>query len=299
MCRIPCRILCLANVKCVGQCRAPNSPRWASRSNARRMPGELLQHGPPKRSCLTAGYGSARGGRTEEGSARQESGGALTHFTRPSVIRRLTTVCRVIMSTYRHVRIRDQAAHESHRSHCPERRHRETTLAISLAVAAQRAGRTAAIVDLDPQATASNWGDRREADSPAVVSAQPARLAQVLRAAEEGGADLVVIDTPPRAERAAMEAVKTSGPSPGAVPASIFDLETISTTLELLAVVGSKPVGGVLNGVPPRGTKREQAEIVAPRPQSDAYSYRFSATARRVRPCRDARFERPGIRPKR
>ena len=151
------------------------------------MPGELLQHGPPKRSCLTAGYGSARGGRTE---------------------------------------------------------------------------RTAAIVDLDPQATASNWGDRREADSPAVVSAQPARLAQVLRAAEEGGADLVVIDTPPRAERAAMEAAKTSDLVLVPCRPSIFDLETISTTLELLAVVGSKPVGGVLNGVPPRGTKREQAETV-------------------------------------
>ena len=138
----------------------------------------------------------------------------------------------------------------------------KTTLAISLAVAAQRAGRTAAIVDLDPQATASNWGDRREADSPAVVSAQPARLAQVLRAAEEGGADLVVIDTPPRAERAAMEAAKTSDLVLVPCRPSIFDLETISTTLELLAVVGSKPVGGVLNGVPPRGTKREQAETV-------------------------------------
>ena len=51
----------------------------------------------------------------------------------------------------------------------------KTTLAVSLAVAAERAGRTAAIVDLDPQASASNWGDRREAASPVVVSAQPAR----------------------------------------------------------------------------------------------------------------------------
>ena len=34
----------------------------------------------------------------------------------------------------------------------------KTTLAVSLAVAAERAGRTVAIVDLDPQASASNWG---------------------------------------------------------------------------------------------------------------------------------------------
>ena len=89
-----------------------------------------------------------------------------------------------------------------------------------------------------------------------------ARLAQVLKAAEEGGADLVVIDTPPRAERAAMEAAKASDLVLVPCRPSIFDLETISTTLELLATVGSKPVAGVLNGVPPRGTKREQAETV-------------------------------------
>ena len=174
----------------------------------------------------------------------------------------------------------------------------KTTLAISLAVAAQRAGRTAAIVDLDPQATASNWGDRREADSPAIVSAHPVRLAQVLKAAEEGGADLVVIDTPPRAERAAMEAAKASDLVLVPCRPSIFDLETISTTLELLAAVGSKPVAGVLNGVPPRGTKREQAETVLRDLKTDAYSYRFRQS-RRVRPCRNARFERPRIRPKR
>ena len=80
----------------------------------------------------------------------------------------------------------------------------KTTLTLSLAVAAQRAGKTVAIVDLDPQATACNWGDRRNRDSPVIVSAQPARLPQVLRSAQEAGAQFVVIDTPPRAEQAAM-----------------------------------------------------------------------------------------------
>ncbi len=72
----------------------------------------------------------------------------------------------------------------------------KTTLALSLAVAAQQAGKTAAIVDLDPQATASNWSDRRQSDTPVVVSAQPVRLVQVLKSAEDGGARLVLIDTP-------------------------------------------------------------------------------------------------------
>src|ERR1700722_5196744 len=86
----------------------------------------------------------------------------------------------------------------------------KTTLTLSLAVAAQRAGKTVAIVDLDPQATACNWGDRRKSDSPVIVSPQPPRLPQVLRSAQEGGAQFVVIDTPPRAEQAAMIAAKAA-----------------------------------------------------------------------------------------
>jgi chromosome partitioning protein len=34
------------------------------------------------------------------------------------------------------------------------------------------------IIDLDPQATACNWGDRRKLDAPVIVDAQPARLAK-------------------------------------------------------------------------------------------------------------------------
>jgi chromosome partitioning protein len=73
----------------------------------------------------------------------------------------------------------------------------KTTLTLALAVAAQLAGKVTAVIDLDPQATASNWSDRREADSPVVVSAQPARLPHVLTSAETSGAAMVLIDTPP------------------------------------------------------------------------------------------------------
>ena len=116
----------------------------------------------------------------------------------------------------------------------------KTTLALSIAVAAQRAGRTAAIIDLDPQASASNWGDRRKANRPAIVSAQPARLPQILEAAEENGADMVIIDTPPRAERSAIVAARAARLVLVPCRPSIFDLETFSTTLDLIAAVGPK-----------------------------------------------------------
>ena len=38
----------------------------------------------------------------------------------------------------------------------------KTTLALHLAVASEQAGKSAAIIDLDPQASASRWKDRRQ-----------------------------------------------------------------------------------------------------------------------------------------
>ena len=136
----------------------------------------------------------------------------------------------------------------------------KTTLALSMAVAAQQEGRATAVIDLDPQASASKWSARRKSDRPAVVSAQPARLSQVLTAAEESGADLVIIDTPPRVERATLDAVRAAHMVLVPCRPSIFDLETFSTTLSLANAVGSKPLIAVLNAVPPRGKKRQQAE---------------------------------------
>ena len=42
----------------------------------------------------------------------------------------------------------------------------KTTVALHLAVSSTRAGRNTAIIDLDPQASAASWRDRREAALP-------------------------------------------------------------------------------------------------------------------------------------
>ena len=138
----------------------------------------------------------------------------------------------------------------------------KTTLALSLAVAAQRAGKTAAVVDLDPQATACNWGDRRGQDSPVIVSAQAARLSNVLKSAQDAGAEFVIIDTPPRAEQAAMAAAKAAQLVLVPCRPAVFDLDTVATTLELIKHAGARSVAAILNGVPARGTKGEQATEV-------------------------------------
>ena len=49
----------------------------------------------------------------------------------------------------------------------------KTTLAITLAVTAERAGLTSVLVDLDPQASAAQWSDLRQAKTPVVTCTPP------------------------------------------------------------------------------------------------------------------------------
>jgi chromosome partitioning protein len=135
----------------------------------------------------------------------------------------------------------------------------KTTLAISLAVAAEQAGKQAVVIDLDPQATACNWKDRREADTPITIDAQPARLASALQRAREAGIDLAVIDTPPRSEQAALAAAKAADLILIPLRPQIYDLETLPNTLELLNVAGSAPALVILNAISPRGDRHQQA----------------------------------------
>jgi chromosome partitioning protein len=136
----------------------------------------------------------------------------------------------------------------------------KTTLALSLAVAAERAGRVAVIIDLDPQSTACNWSDRREAETPYVIDAQPGRLQQALERAAAGGVDLVLIDTPARSEQAALAAAKVADLILVPCRPQIYDLETIPNTKELVTLAGTgRSAVAILNARPPRGSRHEQA----------------------------------------
>ena len=135
----------------------------------------------------------------------------------------------------------------------------KTTLALSLAVAAEAAGKTTLIIDLDPQASACKWGDRRDAETPAVIDAQPSRLASALDKAAQAGVDLVIVDTPARIEQAAAEAAKAADLVIIPCKPSIYDLETLHTTFELVKSRAKRPPVVVLNAVPANGTRHEQA----------------------------------------
>ncbi|MEO0374164.1 MAG: ParA family partition ATPase [Cyanobacteria bacterium P01_A01_bin.17] len=129
----------------------------------------------------------------------------------------------------------------------------KTTLALHIAVAAELDGSSTAIVDLDPQASASDWGDSREDESPAVVSGQAARLDHILKVANGAGADLIIIDTAPHSENASLQAARVADFVLIPCRPAILDLRAIGHTVDIVKLA-NKPASIVLNAVPPQGS---------------------------------------------
>ena len=86
----------------------------------------------------------------------------------------------------------------------------KTTLAVHLAVAAERRDVPVAVLDLDPQASAADWKDSRPGDAPSVTSIQASRLRKALDVAGSAGAALVIIDSAPHSADAAIAAAEAA-----------------------------------------------------------------------------------------
>ncbi|RVU12496.1 ParA family protein, partial [Methylobacterium oryzihabitans] len=84
----------------------------------------------------------------------------------------------------------------------------KTTVALHLATAFQQNGTDTLILDLDPQASASEWHDAREDKLPHVESIQPARLGKVVEHVGQIGTGALILDTAPHAESTALEAAR-------------------------------------------------------------------------------------------
>ncbi len=135
----------------------------------------------------------------------------------------------------------------------------KTTLALNLAAVAERAGLATAVVDLDPQASAKGWHDQRQQESPVVISAQAARLPEVIETARAHGAELVVIDTAPHSESAALAAARAADLVLIPCRPAILDIRAIATSADIVALA-KKDAVVVLNAVPPQGHLHEDAE---------------------------------------
>ncbi len=139
----------------------------------------------------------------------------------------------------------------------------KTTLALHLAVASTTSGQNTAIIDLDPQASAAKWSDRREAELPVVLSAHASRLSNEIERVQKAECEILILDTAPHSDSAALEAAKYADIVLVPCRPAIMDMEAISNTLELVRSKGT-PVYVVMNAVAPQGHEaQEAAEAIA------------------------------------
>jgi chromosome partitioning protein len=139
----------------------------------------------------------------------------------------------------------------------------KSTLCISLAVAAQEAGRIVCILEMDRQATISDWALNRTAEGPEVAQIDAASLDTVIKRLTGAGYDYVFIDTPGvdnpgtlAAMRAADLCLIPCRPTPA-------DLRAFKPTLGALQRL-EKPFAFVLNQTPPKSYRvRDTAEGLA------------------------------------
>lgn len=134
----------------------------------------------------------------------------------------------------------------------------KTTLALHLAVASAQAGDNTAIIDLDPQASAANWSDRRNNELPVVLSAHASRLSQEIRRVKETGGDILYLDTAPHSDSSALKAAEAADLVLVPCRTAILDLEAITNTFRFLRTAGT-PTCVVLNAVAPLGQDANHA----------------------------------------
>ncbi|MEG8223989.1 ParA family protein [Sphingomonas sp. HH69] len=139
----------------------------------------------------------------------------------------------------------------------------KTTLAIHLAAAAEDAGYTALVIDLDPQATASQWAAWRKDAPPVVIDSAPPRLGAKIEQATTQGANFIVIDTPPHADSAASAAVEAADLVLIPCRPSAFDLAAVQTTASLVKMRG-KPAFVIFTAGSPTAPRMydEAAQVV-------------------------------------
>ncbi len=135
----------------------------------------------------------------------------------------------------------------------------KTTIAVHLAVCAERQGQPTLILDLDPQGSARSWLSRRGDDAPEVVAADPSQLAGLLQKAKAGGAGLVILDTAPHSDRTAALAAQLADVVLIPCRPTAFDVDAIASTLTITKLAEAQArTGVVLNAIPTRGDYAEE-----------------------------------------
>jgi chromosome partitioning protein len=135
----------------------------------------------------------------------------------------------------------------------------KSTLAVHLATEATAQGQRVLLLDLDPQGSAMEWASRRGDLPPDVSGANPASIGKEIERAKGESYDVVVIDTAPHADHAALQAARAADIVAIPCRPSTFDIAAISATLDLCKLANKQAVV-VINAAPVRSRVTTEAE---------------------------------------
>jgi chromosome partitioning protein len=126
----------------------------------------------------------------------------------------------------------------------------KSTIASSLAVAAQEMKEEVCVIDMDPQGSLAHWAKTRSAGDIDVIASGAARLPALLASLERKGVTLAILDTPGAEGAASSAAMRVADLNIVPSRPSLFDLRASARTRAALEEIGAKFVF-VLNQCPP------------------------------------------------
>jgi chromosome partitioning protein len=135
----------------------------------------------------------------------------------------------------------------------------KSTLAVHLAAEANTQGQRVLLLDLDPQGSAMEWASRRGDRPPDVSGANPASIGKEIEKARREDYDLVLVDTAPHADHAALQAARSADLVAIPCRPSTFDIAAISATLDLCKLANKQALV-ILNAAPIRSRVTAEAE---------------------------------------
>jgi chromosome partitioning protein len=139
----------------------------------------------------------------------------------------------------------------------------KSTLCINLSIAAQEAGRSVCILEMDRQATVSDWAESREGDGPEVAQVDATQLDPVVERLKGSGYDYVFIDTPGVDSPGTLSAIRAADLCMIPCRPTPADLRAFKPTLAAIYRL-EKRFAFVLNQTPPRSYRvRDAAEGLA------------------------------------
>ncbi|NNM72073.1 ParA family protein [Enterovirga aerilata] len=139
----------------------------------------------------------------------------------------------------------------------------KSTLCISLAVAAQEAGQSVCILEMDRQATVSDWAEHRKADTPEVAQIDATQLDDIMTRLRDSDFDYVFIDTPGVDSPGSLAAIRAADLCVIPCRPTPADLRAFKPTLAAIYRL-EKKFAFVLNQTPPRSYRvRDAADGLA------------------------------------